>query len=183
MNQVEDAFRTWVKTATGLADNNIFFQDQKVERPTSTYVTIRVGSVVPLGAVDPVTITEVTDPVPGQEIQISVDGIREVTTSIQVFGPAVSTNPTATAMYIANKIQTSLRLPSVQDALDSAGISVFDIGAVNNLTQLLDTGFDGRAQFDVRCYIVFSVSQFETYIETAEVTDNTTGETYTIETS
>lgn len=183
MNQVEDAFRAWVKTATGLADNNIFFADQKVERPTSTYVTIRVGSVVPLGAVDPVTITEVEDPDPGEEIQISVDGIREVTVSIQVFGPAVSTTATATAMYIANKIQTSLRLPSVQDALDAAGISVFDIGSVNNLTQLLGTAFDGRAQFDVRCYIVFSATQLETYIETAEVTDTVTDETYIIETA
>jgi hypothetical protein len=51
-------------------------------------------------------------------------------------------------------------------------MSPYDVGHVQNLGALLGTEFDGRAQFDVSLYVSETASEFDTYIETVEITDN-----------
>lgn len=181
MNALEDAIRAWVKTVTGYGNENVFFADQKVPRPTTPYVTIRIGSPSMIGSVDPVITKDAASPTAGAEIELEVQALREVSVSIQVWNaPTVAVSPTLTAVAIANKIQVGLSLPSVRDALAVAGVSVFDCGPVQNLGALLGTDFDGRSSFDVRCYVMLTASEFNTYIESFELTDTVRGVTHVI---
>lgn len=175
----EQAIRAWVKTASGLTDESVFFSNQKVERPASAYVTIRLGDLVPLGAVDPVTENYDADRDPGVEIEQVVEGTRSLGVSIQVFNGAVA--GALSAMNVAKKLQLGIRLPSVRDALNTAGMSPYQIGGVRNLAALLGTAFDGRAQLDVSFYVHETVSEFTTYIETAEITDLSQPKVYVID--
>lgn len=171
ITQVAAALRAWVKSASGLGDEYVFFADQKVPRPATTYVTLRADSLIPLGLSDEVTRhTDLGRPV-GTEVEHRVEGVREAPFSIQVWAAPASTGPTAdtTAVGLANKISTSLGLPAIAEALDAAGVSVFDVGPVQNLGALLGTDFDGRAQFNCRCYFRGTLSGYTGYIADAEM--------------
>lgn len=177
MNDVEDALRAWVKASTGFDNEHVFFSDQKVPRPSGPYVTIRLGSVGMLGAVDPIEVKDAASPTAGAEIELQVRALREVSVGIQVWNaPAVAVSPALTAVGIASKIQVGLSLPSVRDAFAVACVSVIDMGSIQNLSSLLGTDFDGRSSFDVRCYVMLSASEFTTYIEKFELTNTSTGE-------
>lgn len=47
-------------------------------------------------------------------------------------------------------LQAILQTPNMLELLRKSGIAVFDIGDVADLSQLLNTGYEGRAQMDVR---------------------------------
>lgn len=174
---VEDALRAWVKSASSYSDENVFFGQQKVERPAGPYITVQLDGPIPLGAFDAVTEHEATDPDPGEEIELRVTGEREVTVRVQVFNAA--TTGSGSAVTVMTAVQLGISLPSVRDALDEAGVSPFDVGSIQNLGALLGTAFDGRAALDVRCYFRTTVSEFTTYIERVEGT--LFGEPYSFE--
>lgn len=154
---VENALRTWVKTASGLDDAHVYFNDQKIERPVGPYVTIKLDSLIPQGAVDSLTTNFDDTRDPGVEVEQRVDALREAVVSIQVW-------QSPTPVQLATTIQVGMRLPSVQDALDEAGVCPFSTNTVQNLARLLGTAFDGRAAFDAHFYITGSLSEFTGYI-------------------
>lgn len=165
---IEDAIRAWVKTGSGLADAKVIWADQTGARPAGPFVTIRIGDLLALGAVDEVEeLTDLGRPA-GQEVEQRVVGLREFPVSVQAFGPAVA--GAGTAREYLSKVQTALALPSVRDALEAAGVSSFDQGVVRTVNELVGTKYEGRAILECRFYLLESVSEFSGYIETVEAT-------------
>lgn len=163
VSAVEDALRAWVKTGSGFLDEFVYFANQKVDRPAGPYITLRVGGVESLGALDAVLETFDEDADPGEEITLTVNGEREVSCSVQVFN--AGTNGTGSAVTVLERVKLALGLLSVRDALNEAGISIFDAGNVQDLSSLLGSAFDGRAALEVRAYARDTVSEKTTYIE------------------
>ncbi len=179
---VEDAIRAWVKTTSGLADRNVYFADQKVERPTGAYATIRLDGLESMGAVDPVMSYYDAGRPAGMELELRVEGQRALHVTVAVYGApttdtAGDTYPIdlagslgqSSAVEIASRIRTAIQLPTIRGALTAAGLSPIDIGTVQNLGTLLGTIFDGRAQFEVEFYLVETASEYTGYVETVEV--------------
>lgn len=174
----ENAIRAWIKSGSGFVDANVYFNDQKIERPNVPHVTIRLGDPVTLGAVDAVIATFDEDRPVGEEFEHRVDGQRQLSASIQIWRG--KTTGAGTAMSIAHQLQLAIRLPSINTALNVAGLGVLDVGTVRNLSGLLDSDFEGRAQFDVVFHYRESIAEYTTYIETAVVTDRDTDEEFVL---
>lgn len=165
---IEDALRTWVKTATSYTDAKVIWADQTGARPSGDIITLKISDVTQVGMTDEVTEnTNLARPA-GTEIELRADGIREFTCTLQAFTTAVTSATAGT--FILGKCQTALALPSVRSALSTAGCSPFDVGPVQNVTALNHTLFEGRAVLSVRFYTRETLSDYVGYIATVNTT-------------
>lgn len=162
---VEQAIRTAVKAGTGLADAAVYFSPQDGARGDAPFVTIRLGGAQSLGSVDEVQETTDLTQV-GSEIETKVVGQREFSVSIQCFTPKAVKDDSAKARL--SRLQTYLSLPSVVDTLANAGLSVYDLSEVREISTVLDTKFEGRAILELRCYVAETATERIGYIDEVE---------------
>ncbi len=173
---IEDGVRSWVKYASGMSDGQIIFSEQANEgasgaaRPSGMpFLTIRMGDISPLGAVDEVEeLTDLNRPA-GMEIEERVGGMREFSVSIQAFTGA-ATNTLNAARALLSRVQTGLTLPSVAGVFNALNISCFDRGHVQNISALLGNRFEGRASLECRFYVRETISEYTGYIKTVQKT-------------
>lgn len=106
-------------------------------------------------------------PPAGKEIQLQVQGYREVTLSIEVFTETlVSSDDSRDALGIVEQIRSALTLPSIVDRLSSQGVSTIDLSApATYVPEIVSIGFRGRAVLDVRCYVpAVAATEYTGYI-------------------
>lgn len=163
---IEDALRTWVKSATSYPDARVIWAEQAGSRPSGDIITLRLGDVVPLGVVDDVVQETDLNRTAGTEVELRAEGIREFGLTLQAYGSAVT--GTSAARAALAKCQTALALPTIRDALETAGVTPFEIGPVQNVTALNHTLFEGRAVLEVRFYTRDSLSEYTGYIASVE---------------
>lgn len=163
---IEDALRGWVKTATAYPDARVIWAEQTGARPVGSIITLRLSDVGMVGLIDElVTETDLTRAA-GEEIELRAEGIREFGVTLQAYGDPVTGLSTARAALA--KCQTALMLPSVRDALETAGMTPFSVGPVQNVTALNHTLFEGRAVQETRFYTRASLSEYTGYIASVE---------------
>lgn len=95
----------------------------------------------------------------------NVGGQREMTVSFHCY-----TEDEGKAYDYMALWQASLQLYGTQASLRTSGIAVWLIGDVDDLSQLLNTGYEGRSHMDVRFGIASNLSEAPGFIETAEIT-------------
>jgi hypothetical protein len=163
----EDAIRAWVKACSGFGNSQVIWAEQTGARPAeSDFITIRIGDIVALGAVDE-QIEEFDDSRPaGEEVEERVIAMREFSVSVQMFSNKSIGN--GTSRFVMSKVQCGLGLPSIQSSFDDVGISVFDRGQIRNVAELVGTKFEARAVLEVRFYAVETTSEFVGYIDSVE---------------
>lgn len=128
------------------------------------------GFVVTAGASQPtITVTVVQD-----DAGMELSGLRHVTLSIQAFGVnrAAGVGSGAlryTAMDILQRIADALELPEFNDDLGKWIISVEGNTDPQNLTDVVETKYEMRAQMDVMLTIPLIRSSSTTFIETADL--------------
>src|SRR5262245_40023776 len=120
---IEDAIRAWVKSASGLDDQHVIWAHQTGTRPSSTFIDIALGDLLPIGTTDELLTTYHSGAPVGQEIEIKARGQREFGVTIQCFGAPVTGNSSARA--ILSKVQTALSAPTPRAALHVAGLSPY----------------------------------------------------------
>lgn len=96
--------------------------------------------------------------VPEGETELKIRGQRKFSVSVNVYG-------NESTLQSASDFQTSLDLPEEIEILNVANIGVGDIRNVIDLTQLLDTKYEHRAQFD---FDIFTGSSLLAPVETIE---------------
>jgi hypothetical protein len=116
---------------------------------------------------DEVNLTEDDSKVGAEMIQ-TVRGHREVTLTIEVFSNSVTAGKTATD-YIERAL-TALRLPSRLYTMRLAGLSFVGWENVLDLSAIVATAYQSRAQCDVKFYLLDTVSESTGYIATVQVT-------------
>lgn len=180
---VENALRAWVKAGSGLDNEHVIWAEQGGPRPDGAFVTVRIGDLVPVGAFDEVTHGyDATQPL-GEEIEHVVRGERSCMVSVQAFTPEVMGS--ASARAVASRVLTALQRPSVRDALEAAGLSVYDPGTVKYVPAIVGTEFEARAVLEVGFYLVETASERGGYIAKVQVTNEepTPDQTFTVELS
>lgn len=147
-------------------DVTTIWADQSEVRPERPYASIRLTS-------GPIVVgsDEGREPVSGQ---FTVEGLRQLVMSVQAFGDS--------AIERMSKLQTALSKDSVVEELDASGIAVYDVGAVQNLTALLENRFETRAQMDLSMYVTDAEVDDTGYIEDVEVTNEVNDDTIVVET-
>lgn len=166
---IEDALRAWVVTATQLAQDRVVFAHEALRLPeTEARAIITVGDQLNLMGVDQLTSTFNAGNPAGQEFVERVDGLRELVVSVQTFAPSPSETgvPPVTAIYLADRCQASLGLPSVRDALRAGGVGVLQAGAVQRVPTVRALGYEDRAVLAVRCCVVASAEERTGYVST-----------------
>lgn len=153
-SEIKSSIYDWFSSATGIT---VIFDDQaEGKRPAKPYGTIRIISQVNVG---------------DQQRQIDADGIatiagwRRMLISLNVIGPGAID-------YMNDALMSLSKQTVLDDFFWSDGIAIVDKGPVQNLTTLLETVFEPRAQMD----LTISYAQEDTddvgYIESVEVNDD-----------
>lgn len=92
-------------------------------------------------------------------------GIRKMTISFHCYAQEQETAYNLMALW-----QGSLELFQTQANLKAAGVAVWLIGNVADLSQLLNTGYEGRSQMDVQFGVASNLTENLGEIDTAEIT-------------
>lgn len=133
---VKSAIRGWFLPATGLADGAVIWANQTGPRPAVPFAEINFrAGITRLGAYD----EERLDPnTAGNIIRVAQ---RKLTVSCHTYGPG--------AIALMETAQEALDTYAARSALASGGLYVSDRGKIQDLTKLLETTFEERAQLDV----------------------------------
>jgi hypothetical protein len=181
---IENAIFDWVHLGSGLAADLVVWaaQTDDSNRPPGQHVQIQIGPDVALGGAPHVRHKYLAGQALGQEIALTLDVVREIAVSVQVFG-GKTTEPTtgASARGLAGKIQKAISLPTRRQALNDAGLAPFDVGTIEHVPEVLDADFEARAVFTVRMLVADDAEERVGYIATVEITDLGTGAVYTVD--
>jgi hypothetical protein len=162
---IEDAIFDWVVAGTGLPEERVQWADQNADQPDNPSVSIRVGDLVPVGAVDEVQHEHRPELPAGADLETRTSGVREFAVSLQAFTDETHGSQSARALLVG--AQGGLRRPALRSALHAAGlVPVDDAGPVQNLSALDVADFEGRAVLTVRFAVREEALEYGSWIAT-----------------
>lgn len=179
---IRAALVAWVRAATSLGAENVFWSQAGRPRPSGRYVELRARRVGVVGR-DWVDASTTDTPDPGEEVTHTVRGAREIAVEMQCF-EGIGTSTADTPADYLERALLAARLPSRVAAFAVAGIGLGKVGPV--LAMDGDLGFsvfEPRAVVEVRFHATSEVTELGTSIETVEVTNeiHAPDTTFTIE--
>jgi hypothetical protein len=136
-NAVRKALIATVTTVTKLICITEEPEVQNAPRPTNPYMSFKITTPGAKSGDDSVQWISGS--------KFNVGGQREMTVSFHCYGTSHEEAYNYMTLW-----QGSLELKTIQQLLRKSGIAVWIIGAVADLSQLLNTGYEGRSQMDVQ---------------------------------
>lgn len=130
------------------------FYFENSPRPTVDYITLYLNSIVQIG--DDYLPRPLDSPG-----NVQLVGNREFTLQIQGYG--------GDPMSVLETLRYSLQKPTVLDTLRANGIVFVNYFPINDITQLVDSRFEKRAQMDILFRIAQSYSDTIGSIDTVEI--------------
>jgi hypothetical protein len=138
------------------------FEEQAQSRPSvRPYGTIRIMSSEQVGGDD------YKNPVDSQGNRI-LKGVRRGIISLNIYGPSA-----VEKMMIAR--DSMFKVSNIDKLWNTYGISTLSTGNLQNLTGLLETDFEERAQMDVNILFARNISDETGLIEHVEITGEAEG--------
>lgn len=131
-----DAIRQWVEDQTGLT---AIWLNPNAPRPDRPYASLQIINVARLGEADRGRLDD--------QGQVDVYLQREVTVSVQIYDDAADPR---SALQRAEALRDSLDLKGVLFTLVQAGWAFRGVELLTDNPELLDSGVEPRATFDVR---------------------------------
>lgn len=156
IDDIKQALYEW---ATRVTSGTVIWLYGDGPKPDKPYVTLNLIGPQKPGFLDDVNGTDTSD------LSFVQSGQRTFTVSVNVYSDS-------DALTWAYQLQASLDNPVEIDIFNKADIGLGDTGDVNDLSELLETKWERRAQFD---FTIFSASNIEfenDIIETAETENN-----------
>lgn len=161
----QKAIQDAIVSASGLADGKVIWARQNGTRPAAPYITLNLTPFTTIG-IDGTRHTYNSGGASGAEITLTHGGMREFGLTVVAFGDGLGDG---SAMAVIETLRAGLNKITVREALEAANVSFFDFGTVVDLTQVIDTGFEGRATTTLRGYTTQEVTETLGYIQTVEV--------------
>lgn len=160
---IEDAIYAWLSAATGVSC--VWAQQNGVQRDLP-YCTMQIEGPIREYAEDELqSVTNLANAA-GQEVEQTVIKRRQITLHVQAFSGAQVEGGASPARDYLDTADGKLSLPSVQDALSAAGLTVIDEQrTILNLSAVVESGWQSRAAFDVRFRLVDSVLEKTGYVD------------------
>ncbi len=148
--------KTLVSTVTAVTKIPCIMDEPEIQnapRPANPYFSFKITN--PGGKNGDDTLQQI-----GSAGVLNIGGQRKMTVSFKSYGKTHEEAYKYMALW-----QASLEAPTVQQVLRAKGIAVWLNGSVVDLSQLLNTGYEGRAQLDVQFGIVSNLTDNPGYIE------------------
>jgi hypothetical protein len=168
---IENALMTAVRAATGLTKARWAQQGAKRQEP-GPFLSLQIQGPRVVGR-DSVRSETDLEQDAGEEIALIAGGLRELSLTVTAFDGTFVESGTATTQMTARSLlanlQAGIRLPSVLDGLDAAGLGLIDVGPIQDIGALLGPNFESRAQVTVRFYYSHERIERTGYIETVEL--------------
>lgn len=164
-NKVRQAIAREIIKVTGLDPNKvIYLEPEQVNqpRPPKPYFGFKFTS--PAQKIGDDDKRNVLDANGNPTTQWVSGGVRKLTVSFECFGTSHEEAYNYMGLW-----QTSLDMENVQADLRTYGLAVWQIGNVADLSALLNTGYEGRAQMDCFFGIAMNLVSDLGSMETVEV--------------
>ena len=166
---IENAIQAAVLTGSGLP--KVIWADQPYPRPARPYGTLKRISARDSSPFDEQRFSfGATQPV-GQEIAITTIGPRTIVVSFNAYSDVVT--GAGTAAEYCEALRSTLSLPATLDALHGAGVSLIRRGDTRDLSKLVETAFESRAQLDLTIAVTDTATQQTGHIATATLVRHT----------
>ena len=160
---VKNSLYTWAVSVVP-SGMPVIFYEPNAPRPTVPYVTLYLNSVVSVGQ-------DWTEAEADSTGTVDMKGDRQFTLQVQGYG----NDP----LTVLENIRTSLQKQTVLDTLRANGIAFYQSLNIGDITELVDSQFERRAQLD----ILFGIAQIYTdtpgyfdEIEVQEIIENQIGD-------
>lgn len=131
----------------------VIWMDQNAPRPDLSYIGLKILTASTYGM--------------SQRLHTEVNGdfenVQDIdfTLNVQGYGDQ--------AFTLVGNLWRSFDLVVNRDLLAEANVSVYDVGAVSDLTSIIGTGYERRAGFDMFCNAEQVQSETLSWIETVEI--------------
>lgn len=181
-NIVRQTLVRQIIAATSLPSGSVVLEEpviQNVPRPPLPYIGMKITT--PGAKVGDDSKQNVLDGEGNPTTQWSSGGVRTMTVSFHSYA---MTHEGAYNLLVL--LQSAFDLEDVQQQLNlGAGLAVSMIGTVADFSQLLNTGYEGRAQMDVKFLIAVSVQsdlgEMDSVVVTGTVNTNSGEDTITVD--
>jgi hypothetical protein len=145
MAAVEAGIHDWINGQTGLP---MRWSNQNAPQPDYAYINALLFSGLQEGQSERV-YSDFDDGAPaGEELTETVRAGQALVFNIECHQTQV-TNANQTAFAILTGLVASLGKSSVRDSLRSAGLALINEGTVQDISAIVNAGFDSRATLDV----------------------------------
>jgi hypothetical protein len=139
---------------------------QDAPQPAPPYCTLEIQHVRKVGFIDArnTYMNPVGSPPLGQEVEIDSVGIREFVLHIEAFTPSTLVGSSSAAALL-QAAQGCISKPSVRDAMRaSCGLAFIEAEEVHDISQKLETVWQGRAFLDIRFRTTVVLPDFTGYV-------------------
>ncbi len=159
----EDALHAWAVAALGL---EAIWSNPNDVAPYRPFAWLTLTGPVRVGEPQFTSETNTANPA-GQEVEVTMGQHGEWTFTVEVITAVTSGAGSARALLSAAAIR--MRLPSMVEALATAGLAVVGFGDTQDLTALFATAFESRARLTVRLRGVNTATEKTGYIDTVGI--------------
>lgn len=138
-----------IRAATGLGQNQVVMAEPEAPggiRPLRPFVTLKVTNAAMAFGYDSI------ESIPNTP-NFKVSGPRRINVDVNAIG-----NSHEDAYSIMALLQATFRQHIMLDILTLAGVTVWDTGPVNDLSFLMSTGYEGRAQMELMLCMTSSMT-------------------------
>lgn len=158
---LQQALSDWLTTSLGV---QVRMANQELPQPPDgvSYCTVLVSSLrgESLHTIQTQAVDD-TRPV-GEQLEVSHSRPMVLSVRVQAFSP--TTTGDAWAVPMLEKASTDLGLHGVRAKLRAAGLGLFDIGAIQNISGLMSTKWEGRAAMELQFHVVATAQERMGYI-------------------
>lgn len=152
-NTVRQNLYAWAITVVPMGMPVIFYEPN-APRPTVPYVTLYLNTITAVNQ-------DWSAPDADNAGSIDMKGDRQFTLQVQAYG----NDP----LTVLENIRTSLQKQTVLDTLRANGIVFYQSLTINDITELVDSQFERRAQLDILFGIAQIYNDIPGYFSTIEV--------------
>lgn len=152
-NVIRLAFVNAIMLTCNLDQNHVITEEpenQNWPRPQKPYFSMKIIS--PAARYGDDTISNVADAFGNPSPVFNSGGPRKMTVSFHCYGNSHEESYNYMSLW-----QTSLDLQNIQELLRGTGIAVWLIGTVEDLSSLLNTGYEGRSHMDCTFGLAFNL--------------------------
>jgi hypothetical protein len=161
LSSFEAALVAWLAPTFGA--DHVMLKGEKGAQPDLPYAMISITGPRRAGAPRGSVFQSFDGAQVGQEVELRVVVEEELGVSVQAYTSAKNGSTSAKALLAAAKLQ--LLLPSVHDALSAAGLALIEAGDTQDVSALLETGFQGRAVLDLRFLVTDEAAERTGYVD------------------
>lgn len=157
------AIKTWVTSATGLAAAKVIMTGQGGPRPAPPFVEVAVD----IAGIGQDWVDNEDDPDDAGATIYTARGTRRLTLTFVCY--AASQAALTSALGYLEAVRSALVLPSVNDALDAAGIGIGEIGPAVSMGEIVAAQWEPRGRMEATGFMASEITEAGSYIETVEV--------------